>query len=47
MRSSGNTPFPDVGRLCVMVPKCTEDWLRFSARLHDGAPEEVRFKRMF
>jgi hypothetical protein len=36
---------PDVGRLCVMVPKKTENWLRFSARLDDGAPE-VRFDRV-
>jgi hypothetical protein len=37
-------PFPDVGRLCVMVPIRTENWLRFSARMHDGA-SEVRFER--
>jgi hypothetical protein len=29
---------------CVMVPKKTENWLRFSARMHDGA-SEVRFER--
>jgi hypothetical protein len=39
----GERDFPDVGRLCVMVPKKTESMLRFSARLHDGAPE-VRFE---
>jgi hypothetical protein len=39
--------FPDVGNLCVMVPKCAENWLRFSARLHEGAPQEVRFERIF
>jgi hypothetical protein len=38
-------PFPDVGRLCVMVPKKTEYWLRFSARLADGALG-VRFELM-
>jgi hypothetical protein len=27
-----------------MVPKKTEKWLRFSARLADGTPE-VRFER--
>jgi hypothetical protein len=27
-----------------MVPICTENWLRFSARLDDGALE-VRFER--
>jgi hypothetical protein len=37
--------FPDVGRLCVMVPKKTEYWLRFSARLADGALG-VRFELM-
>jgi hypothetical protein len=37
--------FPDVGRLCVMVPLCTENALRFSARLDEGAPE-VRFERI-
>jgi hypothetical protein len=36
-------PFPDVGRLCVMVPLCTDNRLRFSARLDEGAPE-VRFE---
>jgi hypothetical protein len=30
---------------CVIVPLCTENWLRFSARLDEGAPEEVRFER--
>jgi hypothetical protein len=34
--------FPDVGRLCVTVPKKTENALRFSARLHEGVPGEVR-----
>jgi hypothetical protein len=28
----------------VIVPLCTENWLRFSALLHDGAPE-VSFER--
>ena len=36
-------PFPDVGKLCVMVPVMTENWLRFSARLDEGDPE-VRFE---
>ena len=31
---------------CVIVPLCTENVLRFSARLDEGAPEEVRFERM-
>jgi hypothetical protein len=35
-------PFPDIGRLCVLVPKKTENALRFSARLDDGTPE-MRF----
>jgi hypothetical protein len=30
---------PDVGKLCVMVPIKTENWLHFSARLADGTPE--------
>jgi hypothetical protein len=38
--------FPDVGRLCVMVPKKTENRLRFSVRLADGTPE-VRFELAF
>jgi hypothetical protein len=29
--------------MCVIVPKCTENWLRFSARLDNGTPE-VRFE---
>ena len=36
-------PFPAVGKLCVIVPLCTENGLRFSARLAEGAPE-VRFE---
>jgi hypothetical protein len=28
-----------------MVPKKTENVLSFSARLHEDAPEEVRFER--
>jgi hypothetical protein len=32
-------PFPDVGWICVLVPLCTENGLRFSARLADGTPE--------
>jgi hypothetical protein len=38
-------PFPDVGHLCVIVPLCTENVLRFSVRLDDGAPA-VRFERV-
>jgi hypothetical protein len=30
----------------VIVPLCTENWLRFSARLGEGAPEEVSFERL-
>ncbi len=33
-----------VGIICVMVPFQTENWLHFSALLHDGAPE-ARFER--
>jgi hypothetical protein len=40
----GERDFPDVGRLCVIVPKKTENALHFSARLADGTPE-VRFER--
>jgi hypothetical protein len=29
----------------VLVPECTENVLRFSALLHDGAPE-VSFERV-
>jgi hypothetical protein len=29
----------------VLVPLCTENWLRFSAVLHDVAPD-VRFERV-
>jgi hypothetical protein len=29
---------------CVMVSKKTENALRFSARLDEGDPEEVRFE---
>ena len=36
-------PFPDVGRLCVMVPIFMENWLRFSARL-DDVTQTVRFE---
>jgi hypothetical protein len=32
-----------VSSMCVIVPLCTEYRLRFSALLHDGAPE-VRFE---
>jgi hypothetical protein len=30
---------PDVGRVCVIVPLCTANRLRFGARLDDGVPE--------
>jgi len=30
----------------ALVPECTENVLRFSARLDEGAPEEVRFERL-
>ena len=33
-------------RMCVLVPGCTENVLRFSARLDEGAPEEARFERI-
>jgi hypothetical protein len=44
--TSENLPSPDVGRLCVIVPLCTENRLRFSAALEDGALPEVRFERV-
>jgi hypothetical protein len=37
--------FPDVGRLCVLLPIRTENRLRFSVHLDDGVPE-VRFERV-
>jgi hypothetical protein len=43
----GESTFPDVGWICVMVPKKTESMLRFSARLHEGASAEVYFERIF
>jgi hypothetical protein len=33
-----------LGSACVIVPVCTENWLRFSARLDHSTPE-VRFVR--
>jgi hypothetical protein len=33
--------FPDVGRLCVMVPVCTESRLRFRAALREEPEVEV------
>jgi hypothetical protein len=42
LRNFGEHPFPDIGRLCVMVPIRTENWLRFSARLDEGDPEVPR-----
>jgi hypothetical protein len=36
--------FPDVGRLCVIVPNQMESRLHFSARLDNGTPE-VRLER--
>ena len=35
---------PEIELACVLVPECTENVLRFSARLDDRAPE-VRFER--
>ena len=35
---------PEIELAWVMVPLCTENWLRFNARLDDGA-SEVRFER--
>jgi hypothetical protein len=35
---------PEIDMACVIVPVCTENWLRFSARLDDSAPE-VSFER--
>jgi hypothetical protein len=40
----GEVSVADESSTCVMVPKKTENALRFSARLADGAPE-VRFER--
>jgi hypothetical protein len=34
--------FPDVGRLCVIVPIKTENRLHFSVRLDDSTPEVPR-----
>ena len=39
----GEFPFPDVGKLCVMVPVFTENWVRFSTRL-DDVTQTVRFE---
>jgi hypothetical protein len=33
----------EIASTCVLVPECTENVLRFSARLAEGAPE-VRFE---
>jgi hypothetical protein len=44
MRPSENTDFPDVGRVCVIVPIKTENRLHFSVRLDNGTPE-VRLER--
>jgi len=33
------------GSICVMVPKKTENWMRFSAQLGDGT-HSVRFERI-
>jgi hypothetical protein len=38
-------PISVSGITCVIVPLCTENVLRFSAVLHDVAPN-VRFERM-
>jgi hypothetical protein len=43
--TSENLQFPDVGRLCVIVPLCTENALYFSAKLADRVPE-VRLERV-
>jgi hypothetical protein len=36
----------EIASTCVMVPKKTENWLRFSAGLADGTPE-IRFELAF
>ncbi len=36
---------PEVELACVLVPECTENVLRFSVRLDEGAPQ-VRFERI-
>jgi len=37
--------FASCALLCVIVPLCTENWLRFSARL-DNEVTMVRFERV-
>jgi hypothetical protein len=36
---------PEIELACVIVPLCTENALRFSAILDEGAPE-VRFEKI-
>jgi hypothetical protein len=43
-RPSESVVSPKLGD-CVIVPECTENVLRFSARLDNGLPE-VRLKRV-
>jgi hypothetical protein len=43
--ASSATRWLGIASTCVMVPVRTENWLRFSARLDDGAPQ-VRFERI-
>jgi hypothetical protein len=44
MAASIATCWPETVNTCVLLPICTENWLRFTARLGDEAPE-VRFER--
>jgi hypothetical protein len=43
--ASAATCWLKIVRTCVIVPKKTENALRFSARLDEGAPQ-VRFERI-
>ena len=43
--ASTATCWLEIVRTCVLVPLCTENVLRFSARLDNGLPE-VRFERL-
>jgi hypothetical protein len=46
LAASTATCWLEIVRTCVIVTLCTENWLRVSARLDEGAPEEVRFERV-
>jgi hypothetical protein len=44
LAASTATCWLEIVRTCVIVPKCTESWLRFTATLDEGDPE-LRFER--